>query len=210
MIVLAGLLSLFSTKLPTTVNMTRWANPDLQSLVDLFYEEPASLATFAEVRESDLPGDYRRLLSHNAHMTVTLEEYHRSQVNVDVLAFQRTDTHYSRKIVLRRSDGAPVLFGVVRLSLNFLPVPVQSAIESQEKPLGRVLIENNILRNVKLLSLWKIVPGPELNSIFGVSDGSLLSAGAEAKECEDPVYGRTALIYCDGLPAVELLEIAKV
>jgi hypothetical protein len=57
-----------------------------------------------------------------------------------------------------------------------------------------VLIEHNVLRNVRLLSLWEIQPGPELRNLFGLT-------GSET------CYGRTALIYCDGVPAVELLEI---
>ena len=169
-------------------------------MVDLFYDDPSTLGEFRELPDSQLPSKYQTLLAHNAHMTVTLEEFHQSKVSVEVLEFKRTPTHYSRKIILRRiSDAVPVLFGIVRLSLNFLPEHVQQEIVDQKTPLGRVLIQNNILRNVKLLSLWEVKLGQELASHF---------AGVESS---DPVcYGRTALIYCDGLPAVELLEIAKI
>ena len=182
------------------MNEARWATPDLQSLVDLFYAEPAELGEFQELQSDLLPTAYQTLLSHNAHMTVTLEEFHQSAVSVEVLDCQQTATHYSRKIVLRRnSDHLPVLFGIVRLSLNFLPEHVQQEIVAQQTPLGRVLIRNNILRNVKLLSLWEVKPGVELVELFS------------ALEPEQPsCYGRTALSYCDGLPAVELLEIAKI
>lgn len=177
----------------------RWANPDLQSLVDLFYDEPSDLGVFREVSNSLLPDEYQALLAHDAHMTVTLEEQHGSEVSVEVLSCRKTATHYSRKIVLHRiSDNRPVLFGIVRLSLNFLPEHVQREILDQQTPLGRVLIKNNILRNVRLLSLWEVTPGEELSALFGDVQGS-----------DSVFYGRTALIYCDGLPAVELLEIAK-
>lgn len=182
------------------MNPTRWATPDLQSLVDLFYDDPLSLGTFSELQDDVVPGDYRHLLAHDSHMTVTLEDYHHSEVSVEVVEFQRTQTHYSRKIILRRiSDNKPVLYGIVRLSLNFLPAHVQAEIEAQQTPLGRVLIKNDILRNVKLLSLWKVNAGDELAKLFESSEGS-----------DRTWYGRTALIYCDGLPAVELLEIAKI
>lgn len=182
------------------MNEARWATPDLQSLVDLFYAEPSELGEFKEQPADLLPAEYQTLLSHNAHMTVTLEDHHQSEVCVEVLECQQTNTHYSRKIVLRRvSDQLPVLFGIVRLSLNFLPEHVQQEIVAQQTPLGRVLIKNNILRNVKLLSLWEVKPGPELAELFSVID-------SEPSTC----YGRTALIYCDGLPAVELLEIARI
>ena len=182
------------------MNEARWATPDLQSLVDIFYDDPSELGEFRELPQTELPGEYQSLLAHDAHMTVTLEEFHQSEVSVEVLDFQRTATHYSRKIILRRiSDNVPVLYGIVRLSLDFLPEHVQLEIVAQKTPLGRVLIQNNILRNVKLLTLWEVKPGAELEQIY--ADASI----------KDPVcYGRTALIYCDGLPAVELLEIAKI
>ena len=182
----------------SAVNQARWATPDLQSLVDLFYANPVGLGEFMELPSPEIPESYRSLLAHDAHMTVTLEQVHQSPVSVEVLDVQRTATHYSRKIVLRRiSDQKPVLFGIVRLSLNFLPPHVQREIEDQQTPLGRVLIENGILRNVKLLSLWGVEPADELATIFEDTNS--------ARTC----YGRTALIYCDGLPAVELLEIAR-
>jgi hypothetical protein len=56
------------------------------------------------------------------------------------------------------------------------------------------LIKHNVLRTVRLLSLWSVSPSTELSGYFGLS---------EPRDC----FGRTALIYCDGVPAVELLEI---
>jgi hypothetical protein len=50
---------------------------------------------------------------------------------------------------------------------------------------------------VQLVSLWKIEPGAEILQLFNKQPG-------------DIVYGRTALIYCNGEPAVELLEIVSV
>jgi hypothetical protein len=87
-----------------------------------------------------------------------------------------------------------VLFGIVRLAVALLDPDVRQEIESQRTPLGRVLIEHNVMRNVRLLSLWQIEPGEDLCGLFQI---------AQSQVC----YGRTALIYCDGVPAVELLEI---
>jgi chorismate-pyruvate lyase len=182
------------------VNSARWATPDLQSLVDLFYPDPSQLGQFEEKPYDLIPPECRALLAHDSHMTVTLEEYHQSKVSVEVLEFQRTTTHYSRKIILRKmTDNVPVLFGIVRLSLNFLPPHVQEEIEARKTPLGRVLIQNEILRTVKLLSLWEINPGTDLSVLFG-----------GGRQNHPACFGRTALIYCDGLPAVELLEIAQI
>jgi len=82
------------------------ASPDLAVLLDLFYESPAAAGQFVEVSADELPPVYRRLLAHEEHMTVTVEEHHGSKVDVEVLESQMVDSHYARKIRLRRqSDG---------------------------------------------------------------------------------------------------------
>lgn len=176
--------------------------PDLQVLVDLFYPSLDAVGRFTELAAAEMPQPFRRLLAHDEHMTVTVEAFFGGPVAVEVLAVHRTTTHYSRKIVLRRSsDRRAVLYGLVRLNLGFLDPTVRSEIESERIPLGRVLIEHNVLRNVRLLSLWRIEPGAELREIFELI--GLGDPGAASDTC----YGRTALIYCNGVPAVELLEV---
>ncbi len=176
-------------------NRSNWTHPDLQSLAGLFFENCSELGQFTEVPPESLPSPYRELLGHTLHMTVTLERHHVSPVEVVVIGKKITDSHYARKSLLRRrSDGAIVQFGIVRLAKPLLADDVREEIESESVPLGRVLIDHNVMRNVKLMSTWKIVPGPALREAF---------APATVDEC----YGRTALIYTDGVPAVELLEI---
>ncbi len=177
--------------------MTAPLTPDLRTLLDLFYSSPDELGRFRECVAAELPELYRQLLAHDEHMTVACEARCGGPVEVRVLAVQRTATHYSRKIVLTRpQDGRGVLVGLVRLNLSCLSDKVRQEIESERIPLGRVLIEHNVLRKVRLLSLWRVTPSVELKGLLGLADG---------EDC----YGRTALIYCDGVPAVELLEIVN-
>jgi chorismate-pyruvate lyase len=177
------------------VTKPQWATPDLQSLVDLFYDDASELGHFTEVTAAEMPEDYRELLAHSAHMTVTLESFHKSTLDVHVLNKLVSRNHYSRKITLSlQSDNRIVLFGIVRLNSSMLADDVRAEIESEKIPLGRVLIQHNVLRNVKLLSLWRIEPSAELASLLATAAGQT-------------IYGRTALIYCDSVPAVELLEI---
>lgn len=174
---------------------SRRATPDLETLVDLFYGSLDELGDFTEVDEAEMPEVYHGLLAHDKHMTVTVEAFHGGPVDVEVLDVHQTATHYSRKILLKRQrDGVVVQFGIVRLNLDYLGPEVRREIESQHTPLGRVLIQHNVLRTVRLLTLWKITPGEELRKLFGLG---------KPHTC----YGRTALIYCNGIPAVELLEI---
>lgn len=177
------------------VTPTRQATPELRALVNLFYLSLDELGCFDEVAEDELPEAARRLLWHDEHMTVTVEAFFGGPVDVRVLNTHITPTHYSRRILLsRHSDGKVVQFGIVRLSTGFLAPDIRAEIESQETPLGHILIQHNVLRHVRPLSLWRIAPGRDLRELLQL---------AEPQTC----YGRTALIYCNGLPAVELLEI---
>jgi chorismate-pyruvate lyase len=171
------------------------ATPDLQALIGLFYDDSESLARFEEVQSQDIPGKYRELLAHNDHMTVTVESFHDCRVDVDVLDTRLTGTHYARKILLRRqSDGRVVQFGIVRLNFDYLPPEVRDEIQAQQTPLGRVLIERDVMRTVQLVALWKVEAGRELCELLGVPNAAV-------------TYGRTAVIYCNGDPAVEVLEV---
>ena len=177
------------------MNPADFADIELDALIQLFYEDSDRLGRFQEVAPEGVPDPSNQLLVHNKHMTVTVEKYHSSPVDVKVLQTRRDGDHYSRKIVLTsKSNGAVVMFGIVRLDLSVLSPEVRAKIESQQIPLGRILIDHNVLRVVKLLKLFQIESGEDL-----------------ATELKLPTkttcFGRTALIFCDGAPAIELLEI---
>ena len=168
---------------------------DLKSLMALFFDDSSSLGTFTEVNADQLTSPDKELLAHDKHMTVTVERYHGCPVDVKVLEHRTDGEHYSRRILLlRQSDGAVVMYGIVRLRLPAVAQVVREEIESREIPLGRVLINHNVLREVKLLDLYRIECGAELAQQFGCAEG-------------DTCFGRTAIILCDGKPAIELLEI---
>jgi chorismate-pyruvate lyase len=169
--------------------------PDLATLAGLFYPSTEALGEFAEVAADAMPPAFQTLLAHESHMTVAVEKWHRSPVDVRVLAKLPTDTDYARKILLaRKSDGGVVQYGIMRIQYSHLTDAVRREIESEATPLGRVLIQHNVLRKVELFALWKVVPGDELRELLGMKPGQA-------------TYGRTALIHVDGEPAVELLEI---
>ena len=168
---------------------------ELDELVSLFYADRQQLGVFDRREAGKCPEAYRQMLAHQAHMTVTVESRHACPVGVQVLESRRTGAHYLRKIILRRnSDQRVVQYGIVRLALAALKPEVRDEILAQKIPLGRVLIQHNVLRQVQLNALWQVECGAELAELFQVEVGH-------------QTYGRTALIYCDGEPAVELLEI---
>lgn len=171
---------------------------EMESLVQWLGIDLSHIGKFEPVAASDLPPDFANLLVHHSHMTVTVEAYHDSLVDVRVLEEHREGDGYGRQILLtRRSDGATVLYGIMRIDLRQLSEKARREVESHAAPLGRVLIRNNVLRDVELIALWKIMPGDRLTEHLGVTTGK-------------PIYGRSARILLDNLPAVELLEIVTV
>jgi len=122
---------------------------DLDSLQALFFQDSRLLGEFTKVDASQIDSFGQELLNHNEHMTVTVEKHHGCAVDVDVLEHRTDGDHYSRKILLRRqSDNGVVMYGIVRLLLSAVADAVRSEIESREIPLGRVLINHNVLREV--------------------------------------------------------------
>ncbi len=168
---------------------------DLDTLVSLFYADASMVGQFQQVAPSELSENFQTLLNHESHMTVTVERHHRGPVDVEVLETRLDGNFYSRKILLRRqSDNGVVQFGIVSIDKRVLTADTFDEIAQQQTPLGRILINRNVLRNVRLNNLYRISAGPELAKHFGVAMGHR-------------VAGRTAIINCDGKPAIGLLEI---
>ncbi len=182
---------------PKGMNVTRVSEPtpDLSELIGIFFDRQETLAEFVPVEVASMPEVARRLLAHHDHMTVTVEAYHGTPVDVDVLQTWVSDTHYAREILLRRqTDGEVVQYGIVRLDRRQLPPAVQAEIVAQKRPLGRILIDHDVMREVECVALWEVIPGARMQELFGVGP-------------DERTYGRTALIHCNGVPAIELLEI---
>jgi len=180
------------------VNPTETPQVDLEELVRLFFpDSPSPVGRFHEVDAAKIPADADKLLNHCEHMTVTIEDFHGSEVDVKVLEESESGKHYSRKILLtRKSDGGVVQYGIVRLDMSTLPQIVQDQIRERQIPLGRILISHDVMRAVRLAKLYRIEVGEELANHFGAAPGS-------------DIFGRTAWMYCNGKPAIELLEIVK-
>jgi chorismate-pyruvate lyase len=169
--------------------------PSASRLATLFFADLAELGRFEPVNVDQMPADYRSLLAHQEHMTVALETFHKSLVSVKVLDEWRDEASYARTSVLsRQSDGAVVQFGIMRIWLGDLPDTAQQEITSKKSPLGRVLIDHNLLREVELIALWQIEPAPVLKRHLQLKS-------------DNPLFGRSAQILVDERPTVQLLEI---
>lgn len=160
---------------------------------------PAGDALFDDVQHvpaSLVPKPYKSLLVHDHHMTVTMENFHSTSVGVQVLDRALEGDIYTRRILLaRHDDGRIVQFGIVRFDLSYVTPVVRDEILHEHTPLGRILINHNVLRHIDVGAILKIVPGPALRRLFDCPPGSA-------------TYGRLATIFCNQQPAVDLLEIS--
>jgi hypothetical protein len=168
---------------------------ELKKLTALFPGDRGLIGDAEHIPQSLTPEPYKHLLVHDQHMTVTMEEFYRTPVVVRVLERSRDGDVYSRKILLERSDNCQVVqFGIVRFNLSYVTPEVREEIIREQVPLGRILINYNVLRHIDLGAILRIVPGPELQHWFGSGP-------------EQVTYGRLATIFCNRKPAVDLLEI---
>jgi chorismate-pyruvate lyase len=168
--------------------------PTLDHLFGLFPNFPDRPET-VEIPPGELPAPYARLLVHNHHMTVTVEEFYRSPVDVRVVESRRDGNEYARKSLLTaRASGKVVQFGLVRIDLGVCTQAVRDEIIEGKTPLGRVLIRHNMLRRIEPLAFLRVALSSTMAGWFGVKPGST-------------TFGRVGVIYTGECPAVEVLEI---
>lgn len=172
------------------------------ALVRLFCE-PAAFGRLRGVRPDEVPQPARQLLDHRSHMTVTMERFHRTTVRLRIVgqAVDQATTGdgaawYAREILLESPAGQVLQHGIVRIDLSSVDGQTAREIRDGRRPLGRILIDAGVLRDVHGVALLEIVPGPHLAGLFGMPAVP-----------PNPVYGRVADILLNGKPAVELLEI---
>lgn len=168
--------------------------PTADSLYSLF---PTSIThpVCTPISGDQMPEPYRSLLVHTHHMTVTVERHYGGPVDVKVLHTVRNGDEYARQILLElQGSGRVVQSGIVQIDLSLLSPPVREKIVEGKTPLGRVLIEHNVLRHIQPAGYLKVEPDADLCRWFGLAKPVTL-------------YGRLGVIFTDGKPAIEVLEI---
>jgi hypothetical protein len=163
-----------------------------ENLVGLFCD-PAGFGCLRGVSAGMVPEPARLLLDHSSHMTAAMERVHGS-VNLRVVAIASSGP-YAREIVLENKAGRPVQYGIVRIDLTALDKDIAEQIRAARRPLGRILIDGGVLREVHDVALLAIAPGTHLRGVLGRPEGA------------ETLYGRVAEIALNGRKAVELLEI---
>ncbi len=102
---------------------------------------------------------------------------------------------YGRKArPLSSRSGKIVMTGLMIINLTFVKEEVARLIVEGKTPLGRILVDNNVLREVSSGAYLRFEPSDPLVARF-------------RQDHPRPAYGRLATIFFDGKPAVDLLEI---
>lgn len=181
----------------------RWTKPmdvrnageALSALCRGLVHETIPADCWTSVGAEDLPFAFRELLVHNEHMTTRLEAFHGSPVLLRVLAYGLDGDVYRRKIILTTEDCKyAVEFGLVRIDLSLVPESVRGEIVDRKTPLGDILICHALLR--RIVPRWYLrftTDCPMFQGVFEPQPASLC--------------GRIGTIYCDGQPAIKLLEV---
>jgi len=147
------------------------------------------------VHPDGIPAPEDHLLVHHDHMTVVLQNHHGAPVTVHVIEEHLQGDHYTRMIKLTPTGSDKVVeYGIVRLDLSFISPRVRDEILARKLPLGAILIKHEVHRRIKPRYFLHFPAGGQVLGLFG--DGYI-----------EPAYGRIGTIFCDGEPAIELLEI---
>ena len=180
-------------------------------LVALFCS-PEQFGQIRGVAAEEVPEPQRSLLDHRSHMTVAVERAQGGDVALRVVATtgdgDDADRPYAREILLVSRSGKVVLYGIVRIDLAALEAATAREVRAARRPLGRILVERGVLRDVHSVQLVEILPGAHWDSIPRLAAGSGHNhpPGLRGRQPQ-PVYGRVAEIELNGRPAVSLLEI---
>ena len=170
------------------------SNPTADGLYDLFPNSD-DCPELIPIAPEEMPEPYRSLLVHTPHMTVTVEGHYGQSVNVKVLESVQGERDYGRKILLAlKETGEVVQFGIIDVDLDALSESVRREFVAGRTPLGRVLIQNNVLRSIQPVAFFRVVPDAKLCEWFGLSE-------------PQTTYGRLGIIFTGDRPAIQVLEI---
>lgn len=171
------------------------ASDALLELCQPFVQKPDFSPYCVEVQPVRIPTAARRCLAHREHMTEVLQHHHEEPVNVNVQEYQQDGDWYSRRITLTTQRTSKLVeCGIVRLNFRHMTPQVREEILSRKTPLGSILIKHNVLRWIEPLWFVQLPPASDVMNLFGL-------------HTTEPVWGRIAVIYCNGEPAIDLLEI---
>ena len=130
---------------PPRLLATKPAVPPWAGLLGRCYARAGlPLPRLTRLSGAEMPEPYRLLLVHSRDMTPTLEAYYATRLGVKVLSRQCTGNAYLREVLLLRTSGAPVEYGIIRIHLERLPQLARRAVLAEQAPFGSILQREGI------------------------------------------------------------------
>lgn len=122
-----------------------------------YYQDPAQLPPLAFIHGSSMPGHQRHLLVHDSDMTPRLQEFHRSEINLQVHHKEESNDYLLRVVVLNREgDGKPVEFGAIGIRLDPFTPWQRRDIRAGTIPLGSLLAREKFAHSSHPRAFFKI------------------------------------------------------
>ena len=153
-------------------------NPDLNLFYPLseFYEQLSlPLPEVTQVEGQDVPEPYRSLLVHQRDMTPTLVAAYGRHIHLRLLRKNLRKDVYARQIVLEvDGSGEPVVFGAIKIYLEFFPQAARKLVLEGIEPLGAILESEKIEHSSRPYAYLQVHSDAMMNREFGLSGTHLL------------------------------------
>jgi hypothetical protein len=148
------------------------------------------------VQPEEIPEPQRHLLVHASDMTPRLRAFHDSEIGLEVLTVDASETYIMRLVRLhRQSDALPVEIGAIGIDLSGFPLEIARQIREGLHPLGGILEKEAVPHQSAPKGYFRVVTDSNLAKILKTSEGQNL-------------YGRcNALMHSDGMVFADIVEI---
>jgi hypothetical protein len=148
------------------------------------------------VEPDKVPEPWRSLLVHQTDMTSTLENYHKEQLHIEVLARHVIENEYFREVALVLNEsGKRVEFGAIKILLDLFPVEARQEILREREPLGRIL------------NVFGVVFASRPRAYLRMVSDKFIERALKLKECKILFGRRNTLLDEWDRPLAEIVEI---
>lgn len=152
------------------IRTSRELTADLLYPLQLFYRRvQRPLPTFERVMGESVPEPFRQLLVHQHDMTPTLEAFHDSAIELNLIERYDDEEGYFRQVLLlREPDRAPVEYGAIRIGLAHFRPNVQKLIRQGVVPLGRILNDHAVAHRSMPKGYFKVEADHGIAAALGI------------------------------------------
>jgi hypothetical protein len=159
------------------------------------------------VDPDDLPQRFHHLLVHRRHLTATLARHYGAEMRLTVLASHRRGSRYTRLIQLAPAGCATAVeHALITIDLDLLPGPTAREVVAAQLPVGQVLIRHAV--HTLVAPRWFVQVDPPAVPRLRLASTPPRPRWGEfgnGRRC----FGRVGRIFCDGEPAIRMLEIVS-